>query len=423
MKILVIGSGGREHAICDKFYNSDNVAKIFAMTGNAGISAIAECVSDVDVKNHLAVINFCQENAIDLVFVGPEQPLVDGLVDDLKKAGIRTFGASKYCAKLEGSKDFMKQVAIENDIPTAKYQTFTEFAKALDFAQKIGFPCVIKADGLAAGKGVVIAQNEQEFTTEIKEFLAGKFGDASKKVIVEEFLEGLEISHFVICDGKNFVNLGIVHDHKKVGEGETGLNTGGMGTFTPSPFVDEKTENFILQKMVKPTLLAMEKSGNPFIGVLFTGVILTKDGPKLLEFNTRFGDPETQILLPRIKSDFASLIIAACDGKLSEFKVEFDQENKFVCIVVASKGYPQNYKKGGEINLSNVNIKDVRILHAGTKLQDGKIVANGGRVLNIIAKAKNFEDARNKAYEAFKQIKFDDGFVRMDIAKKAVFVK
>jgi phosphoribosylamine--glycine ligase len=420
MKILVIGSGGREHAICDKFYHSKDVKKVFAMPGNAGIATIAECILSVNVKNHLEVIDFCQKNAVDLVFVGPEQPLVDGLVDDLKKAGIRAFGASKYCAQLEGSKDFMKKIAVENHIPTAKYQTFTEFAPAFDFAQKIGFPCVIKADGLAAGKGVVIAQNEQEFSSEIKEFFAGKFGEASKKVIVEEFLTGLEVSHFVISDGKNFVNLGCVHDHKKVGEGETGLNTGGMGTFTPSPFVDEKTEEFILQKMVRPTLLAMEKSGNPFVGVLFTGVILTENGPKLLEFNTRFGDPETQILLPRIKSDFAQLIIFACNKNLDEFQVEFDQENKLVCVVVAAKGYPENYKKGGEINLNNVNIEDVKILHAGTKLQDGKIVANGGRVLNIIAKDKSFEGARNKAYEAFKQIEFDDGFVRSDIAKKAI---
>ncbi len=419
MKILIIGSGGREHAICDKFLQSKKVEKLFVASGNAGISEIAQCVENLDVKSHFQVIKFCQENEIDFVFIGPEQPLVDGLVDDLQKAHIKVFGPSKYGAQLEGSKDFMKKIAVENNVPTAKYQTFVESSKALEFGKTLGFPCVIKADGLAAGKGVVIAQNEEEFITTTNEFFGGKFGDSSKKIIVEEFLTGLEVSYFIISDGKSFASLGFAHDHKKVGEDETGANTGGMGTFSPSPFVNKATESEIIAKMIAPTLSAMQKSGNPFVGILFAGIILTKDGPKLLEFNTRFGDPETQVILPRIKCDFADLILAAIDGNLANFNVDLDEENKFVCVVMAAKGYPENYKKGCEINLESAKkIEGVKILHAGTALKNGKIISNGGRVLNIIAKAKTFKEARKKAYEAIDLIDYKDGFVRKDIAKK-----
>ena len=420
MKILVIGSGGREHAVCRQFLLSKKVHKIYALPGNAGIAQIASCVADLDVKNHQKVIEFCQKNAIDLVFIGGEQPLVDGLVDDLKSAKINVFGPTKYCAQLEGSKDFMKKIAVENNIPTAKYQTFTNQENCLEFAKTLGFPCVIKADGLAAGKGVVIAQNETEFLSTITEFFAGKFGQASKKIIIEEFLVGLEVSYFVISDGHTFAPLGFAHDHKKVGEGDTGLNTGGMGTFSPSPFVDKKLEEKIINKIVKPTLDALIKTGNPFTGVLFAGIILTENGPKLLEHNTRFGDPETQVILPRIKSDFADLIMSAAQGKLSDHKIEFDEENKFVCVVMAAKGYPEDYIKGTEIKgLEHAKkIDGVEILHAGTKNDNGKIIANGGRVLNVVAKAKSFKEARSKAYEAIDLIEWKDGFVRTDIAKK-----
>lgn len=420
MKILIIGSGGREHALCDKFLQSKKISEIFALPGNAGISKIAKCIADIDVKNHDAIIEFCNKNKIDFVFIGPEQPLVDGLVDDLQKAGIKAFGPSKYCAQLEGSKDFMKKIAFENNVPTAKYQTFIESTSALKFAKELGFPCVIKADGLAAGKGVVIAQTEEEFTNTIEEFFAGKFGEASKKVIIEEFLTGLEISHFIISDGKSFAHLGFAHDHKKVGENETGPNTGGMGTFSPSPFVDKKTESQIIEQMIKPTLAAMQKLGHPFVGILFAGIILTKDGPKLLEFNTRFGDPETQVILPRIKNDFADLILAAINGNLADLKVELDEENKFVCVVAAAKGYPENYIKGTEIKgLGRASIvENVKIFHAGTILKEGKIIANGGRVLNIVASAKSFKEARERVYLAIDLIDWKEGFVRKDIAKK-----
>ncbi len=420
MKILVIGSGGREHAVCKKFLDSKKVEKLFAFTSNAGICEIADCNTIIDVKNHDEVINFCKKNEIDLVFIGPEQPLVEGLADDLRKAEILTFGPSKFVAQLEGSKDFMKKIAVKKNIPTAQYQTFTEFQPALDFAKKLGFPCVVKADGLASGKGVVILENEDLAIQTITEFFAGKFGNASKKIIIEEFLSGIEVSHFAICDGKNFISLGFACDHKKVGENETGLNTGGMGTFSPSPFVDKKLEDEIIKKIVAPTLQELEESNNPFVGIIFSGVILTKDGPKLLEYNVRFGDPETQVILPRIKSDFVDLILAACKGNLDNYKIEFDEENKFVCVVVCAKGYPENYEKNREIkNLEEAEKKSkTKILHAGTISKNGKILSNGGRVLNIVAQAKTFKEARKKAYQAFDLIDYEDGFVRFDIAKK-----
>ena len=415
MRILVIGSGGREHAVCEKFYESKKVAKIFAMPGNAGISAIAECITNINISNNQAIIDFCHAQKIDLVFVGPEQPLVDGLVDDLEKAGLRAFGPSKYCAQLEGSKAFMKKIAADNNVPTADYQVFTNAVQAVEFAKKLGFPCVIKADGLAAGKGVVIAQDLAETEKTLAEFFAGKFGEASKKIIIEEFLEGVEVSHFALCDGStNFISLGFACDHKKVGENETGPNTGGMGTFSPSPFVTTEIEKIILEKIVAPTLSAMSKLGHPFKGILFGGIILTKNGPKLLEFNTRFGDPETQVILPRIKTDFVDLINAAVDENLSQIKIEFDEEKKLVCVVMCANGYPEAYQKGTEINLDKAkNLQDVKILHAGTAIKNGKLTANGGRVLNIVASAQSF-----KAYEAVDLIDWKDGFVRRDIAQK-----
>lgn len=420
MKILVIGSGGREHAVCEKFYQSNNIRKIFAMPGNAGISAIADCITNINISDNQAIIDFCQAQTIDLVFIGPEQPLVDGLVDDLEKAGIRVFGPSKYCAQLEGSKAFMKKIAADNNVPTADYQVFTNSAQAIEFAKTLGFPCVIKADGLAAGKGVVIAQDLAETEKTLSEFFAGKFGEASKKIIIEEFLEGVEVSHFALCDGStNFISLGFACDHKKVGENETGPNTGGMGTFSPSPFVTPEIEKIILEKIVTPTLSAMSKLGHPFKGILFGGIILTKNGPKLLEFNTRFGDPETQVILPRIKTDFAALINAAIDGNLAQIKIEFDEEKKLVCVVMCANGYPEAYQKGTEINLdATKNLQNIKILHAGTAIKNDKLVANGGRVLNIVASAQSFKEARSKAYEAVDLIDWKDGFVRRDIAQK-----
>ncbi len=425
-KILVIGSGGREHAICEQFKKSPKLEKIFCLPGNAGISEIAEIVDEIKIDEHQKIIDFCQKNKIDFVFVGPEQPLVAGLIDDLEKAGIRAFGPNKNAAQLEGSKIFMKKIAVDNNVPTAIYETFTDEKSAIEFAKKLAkefkFPCVIKTDGLAAGKGVIIPQNFSEAEETIKEIFAGKFGAAGNKIIIEEFLDGFEASYFVLCDGKNFIPLGFAHDHKRVGDGDTGPNTGGMGTYAPSPFIDKKLEEEIIEKIIRPTLHGIE-----FRGILFAGLMISKDTlkplvkpllkplAKLLEYNVRFGDPETQVILPRIKTDFIDLIEAAIDGKLSEIKVEFDEEKKLVCVVMCANGYPENYEKGTEIKDLDL-ITEAKTLHAGTIKKDGKILANGGRVLNIVAEATSFTIARDKAYKAIAKINWKEGFCRKDIA-------
>jgi phosphoribosylamine---glycine ligase len=419
--ILVIGSGGREHAVCESFKRSSQATKLFALPGNAGISQIAEIVDSIKPSEHQKIIEFCRNNKVDFVFVGPEQPLVEGLVDDLEKAKIRAFGPSKKAAQLEGSKIFMKEIAIKNSVPTAIYEKFSDAKKAAEFAKKLGFPCVIKADGLAAGKGVIIAQNFEESNLAIDEILSGKFGNAGKEIIIEEFLDGFEASYFVLCDGKNFLPLGFAHDHKKVGENETGPNTGGMGTYAPSPFIDAKLEAEIIEKIIKPTIFGLENIGAPFKGILFAGLMIGKKGPKLLEFNARFGDPETQVILPRIKSDFIELIEAAIDGNIDKSHIKFDEEKKLVCVVMCANGYPETPQKGTEIkNLETAaKVSNVKILHAGTTKKDGKILANGGRVLNVVAEAKSFKEARELAYQAVNLIDWREGFCRKDIAKKA----
>ncbi len=418
-KILIIGSGGREHAICEQFKKSPQNPKIFALPGNAGIAEIAEIVADIKAEQQEKIAEFCQKEKIDFVFIGPEQPLVDGLVDYLKKNNIAVFGPSKKASELEGSKVFMKKIAVDNNVPTAIYKNSSDKNSAIEFAKKLGFPCVIKTDGLAAGKGVIIPQNEAEAVQTIDEIFSGKFGDAGKNIIIEEFLDGFEASYFVICDGKNFIPLGFAHDHKRVGDNDSGPNTGGMGTYAPSPFIDKNLEEKIIAEIIKPSLKGLENEGCPFVGILFAGLMIAKNQPKLLEFNIRFGDPETQVILPRIKSDFVALIEAAIAGKLDQIKVEFDEEKKLVCVVVAAKGYPENYQKGTEIKgLENIKIADVKILHAGTTKKDGKILANGGRVLNIVAEADDFKEARKKAYQALDLIDWADGFARKDIAKK-----
>ncbi len=420
-RILVIGSGGREHAICEQFKKSSQLEKLFCLPGNAGIAEVAEIVSGINVEEQQKIIDFCLEQKIDFVFVGPEQPLVSGLVDNLQNAKIRAFGPSKKAAQLEGSKVFMKKIAIDNNVPTAAYDVFFDKDLAVEFAKKIGFPCVIKADGLAAGKGVIIAQNIREVEEAVAEIFLGKFGEAGKQIIIEEFLDGFEASYFVLCDGKNFLPLGFAHDHKKVGENETGPNTGGMGTFAPSHLIDKKAEEKIIEQIIKPSLDGLKNIGAPFSGVLFAGLMIGKQGPKLLEFNVRFGDPETQVILPRITTDFIDLIEAAIDGKLDQIQVEFDETKKLVCVVMAANGYPDDYQKGSAINGLEIacQTSGVKILHAGTAKKDGKIVANGGRVLNIVGESDSFKSARSKAYEAITKIDWKEGFVRNDIAAKA----
>ncbi len=426
MNILVIGSGGREHAICLKFKQSSGIDEIYALPGNAGIAEIATCVDNVDVTNHDKIITFCNKNKVELVFVGPEQPLVDGIVDDLERSNIRVFGPDKNNSRLEGSKDFMKRIASENNIPTAEYKTFTETKPAIKYAKSLGFPCVIKADGLAAGKGVIIAQNKKDAQEAICDFLENdKFGDAGKKIIVEEFLVGTEVSYFVICDSNGYQYIGSANDHKKAGEGGTGPNTGGMGTFTPSPFVNDGIEEEVNTNIIEPALNALKKEGKPFRGILFAGLVITKDGVKLLEFNTRLGDPETQIILPLIENDFAKLINHAVDNKLDKIKVKINNNKKFICVVVASNGYPGKYNKNILIeNLNKVDeVNDTYLIHAGTVAREGKVYSNGGRVLNIVASGDSFKEARKKAYEAVKVIDWKDGFVRSDIALSTGVIK
>jgi phosphoribosylamine--glycine ligase len=421
-KILVIGSGGREHAIIHQLKKSPLTEQIFCLPGNAGIQQIAQCVNNINVSNHQEVINFCQNNQIDLVVVGPEQPLVEGLVDVLQAANIKAFGPTKNAARLEGSKAFTKQICDDYNIPTAKYRAFNSPAPAIKYLDEIGIPCVIKADGIAAGKGVIIAFDQQTAITAIEEIFAGKFGNAGKTIIIEEFLEGIEVSFFAICDGKTAQFLGTAGDHKKVGEGETGLNTGGMGTYSPSPFVNEEMQNEIMQSCIYPTMQAMKDLDCPFVGILFAGLILTKNGVKLLEFNTRFGDPETQSLLPRLKTDLLQLMLDAVAGNLADKKVEFNNQSA-ICVVLAAKGYPEDYQKGSEIkNLveAEKSSENLIIFHAGTKKIGDKITANGGRVLGVVALSEDIKQARIKAYKAVDLIDWHDGFCRRDIGLKVL---
>lgn len=430
--ILVIGSGAREHAICQAFHRSKYQPQIFIIQGNAGTSKIATNILEINpanISDFAKISEFCKKNNIDFVFVGPEQPLTLGIVDHLKKNNIKVFGPSQSASKLEGSKIFMKKIASDYNIPTAKYQTFQledshSLSKAYQYCQEIGFPCVIKTDGLASGKGVIIAQNLNQAKLDLAEILAGKFGDSGKKIIIEEFLDGFEVSYFVICDGKNFLPLGFAHDHKKVGEGETGLNTGGMGTFSPSQRISKELEAKIISTIIKPTLEAMSNQGCEFHGILFAGLMIKNDDVKLLEFNIRLGDPETQVLLPRITTDFVDIIEHAIAKKLDKITIEFADDKKLVCVVICAKGYPEEFSKGDVIknlnNIENTLIKkyhdNIQILHAGTSIKNGEIIATGGRVLSVVASAKSFKEAKKIAYDAVDQIAWDHGFVRRDIA-------
>ncbi|MDA0902488.1 MAG: phosphoribosylamine--glycine ligase [Proteobacteria bacterium] len=421
-KVLVIGNGGREHAIIHKIKESPLVSEIFCINGNGGICEIANCVADINVNDHEAIIKFCRDKAIDLVVVGPEQPLVEGIVNDLKDADINVFGPSRMAAKLEGSKIFTKEICDEYDIPTAKYQAFQNQEDAIEYLDFIDMPCVIKADGIAAGKGVVIAQNKKEATKAIEEIFGGKFGDAGKELIIEEFLEGEEVSFFAICDGKKALFCGTAGDHKKVGEGETGPNTGGMGTYSPSPFISNDLRKQIMVDIINPTMTAMRYKGSAFVGFLFAGLILTKKGPKLLEFNTRLGDPEAQTILLRLESDLFQLMLKATEGNLENCGITFSDKSA-VCVVMAAKGYPDSYQKNTEIkNLQSVQDSNpnITIFHAGTKKENGKILANGGRVLGVAALGHNIEEAREEAYKAVEKIEWSDGFYRKDIALKAI---
>jgi phosphoribosylamine--glycine ligase len=423
MHILLLGSGGREHALAWKIAASPLVTKFWCAPGNAGIAREAECVA-LDVANHAAVIDFCKKNDVELVVVGPEKPLAAGIVDDLARAGIKAFGPGREAAQLEGSKGFTKDLCAEFNVPTGAYERFNDAADALAYVRAHGAPIVVKADGLAAGKGVVVAKTLQEAEAAIAMMFEGAFGAAGAEVVIEEFLSGREISFFALCDGETAIPLATAQDHKRVFDHDEGPNTGGMGAYSPTPFVTPEIHDQIMSRIILPTVSGMKKRGMPFRGVLYAGVMLTETGPKLFEYNVRFGDPECQVLMLRMMSDIVPAFLAACDGELKHFDLRWYPEPALT-VVMAAKGYPGDYRKGTRIDGLDdaAKIEGVEIFHAGTVVKDGAILANGGRVLNICAMGKTVSEAQARAYRAVDAIRWPDGFCRRDIAWQAVEVE
>ena len=418
MKVLIVGSGGREHAIAASVAKSDKVDKIYCAPGNAGIAQLAECVA-IGAMEFDKLVAFAKEKEIDLVIVGMDDPLVGGLVDEMEKAGIRTFGPRKNAAILEGSKALSKDLMKKYDIPTAAYETFDDPKAALAYLETAEYPIVLKADGLALGKGVLICNTKQEAIDGVKEIMEDKkFGSAGNRMVVEEFMTGREVSVLSFVDGNTIQIMSSAQDHKRAKDGDQGLNTGGMGTFSPSPFYTKKVDEFCHKYIFQKTVDAMKAEGREFKGVIFFGLMLTEKGPKVLEYNARFGDPEAQVVLPRMKNDIIDVCNACIDGTLDQIKVEFE-DNAAVCVVLASDGYPVSYEKGLPIEgLEAFDGKDDYFcFHAGTKLADGRIVTNGGRVLGITAKGDDLKQARKKAYEATEWVSFANKYMRHDIGK------
>jgi len=420
MNVLLIGSGGREHALAWKLSASPLLTKLYCAPGNGGIAEAAECIP-LAVADHTAVIRFCTDNAIDLVIVGPEAPLVAGLVDDLTTAGIKCFGPTQAAAQLEGSKGFTKDLCAEFNIPTAAYGRFTDAARAKDYAAQQKLPVVIKADGLAAGKGVTIAETHTEADAAIDACFAGAFGKAGSEVVVEEFLDGEEASFFALCDGKTALALATAQDHKRVGDGDTGPNTGGMGAYSPAPVITPAVSTRIMDEIIRPTVDAMAKRGAPFHGVLFAGLMITADGPKLIEYNVRFGDPETQVLMLRLKSDLLPALLACADGVLDRFDLRWSDEAALT-VVMAANGYPGPPEVGSEIKGLDAAgaVEGVEIFHAGTRRDGDRLLAHGGRVLNISASGATVAEAQARAYGAAARIDWPGGFYRRDIGWRAV---
>jgi phosphoribosylamine--glycine ligase len=418
MNILLIGSGGREHALAWAISNSPLCDRLFVAPGNPGIGQIARN-QDLKVTDHAAVIAFCRAEKIGLVVVGPEAPLVAGLADDLAAAGIKCFGPKKFPAQLEGSKGFTKDICAKYNIPTAAYGRFKDKAAALAYLEAHGAPIVIKADGLAAGKGVTVAMDMATAREAVEDIFSGKFGGA--ECVIEEFLEGEEASFFVLTDGKSALPLATAQDHKRVGDGDTGPNTGGMGAYSPAPCMTPALCEEALETIVKPTIRALQDMGHPYVGVLYAGLILTKDGPKLIEYNCRFGDPEAQVLMMRLKDDLVTLLLACCDGTLDKVSARWFGDVALT-VVMCAKGYPGDVVKGTEIRgLDRASaVEGVEIFHAGTAAQGGIILANGGRVLNVTARGATVREARERAYAAVDHIDWPEGFCRRDIAWRAL---
>lgn len=414
MKVLVVGSGGREHAICYSLLKGKKVNAIYCAPGNAGISEIAQCLSikDNDIDN---LYKFAKENKIDLTIVGPEVPLVDGIVDKFEKENLRIFGPNKKCSMLEGSKAFSKEFMIKHDIPTAKYKEYMELDEAINEIDSFGYPVVIKADGLAAGKGVVIAKDKEEGIKALREMMSDKkFGIAGEKIVIEEFLKGIETSILAFVDNNTIVPMESAKDHKKVYNNEEGPNTGGMGTFSPSNIYDEQLSHIVKKEVLDKTLKGFKDDNLNYKGILFIGLMITEDGPKVLEYNVRFGDPETQSVLLRLETDLIEIIEAILENRLNEIHIKYDEKNA-VCVMLTSGGYPESYEKGKVITGLDKVDEDIVIFHSGTKIINNKLVTNGGRVIGISAKGNSLEEASKKVYENIEKIKFEGMHYRTDI--------
>lgn len=418
MKVMIVGGGGREHAIAMAVKKSSRVDKIYCCPGNAGIAKIAEC-ENISVMDFDAQVAYAKEKNPDFVIIGPDDPLAAGIVDEFEKAGFKTFGPRKNAAILEGSKAFSKDLMKKYGIPTAAYENFDNADDALKYLETASFPIVLKADGLALGKGVLICNTKEEAIDGVKSIMLDKqFGNAGNRIVIEEFMTGREVSVLSYTDGKTIKIMTSAQDHKRAGDGDTGLNTGGMGTFSPSPFYTEEVDKFCRENIYQKTVDAMAAEGREFKGIIFFGLMLTQGGPKVLEFNARFGDPEAQVVLPRMKNDIIDVMEACVDGDLEKINLEFE-DNAAVCVMLASEGYPVKYEKGFEIKgLENFEGKDDYFcFHSGSKFDGDKIVTNGGRVLGITAKGDNLKEARKKAYDATEWVSFDNKYMRHDIGK------
>ena len=421
MKVLVIGGGGREHTLVWKITQSPKVSRVYCAPGNAGISRLAQCVN-IDADSIEKLVGFAKKEKIDLTVVGPELPLSRGIVNEFNQQGLRIFGPTKEATEIESSKVFSKYLMKKYNIPTANYEVFQNSQKALAYIQQQTFPLVIKADGLAAGKGVFIIKNLLEARDALNALMEEKkFGEAGRQVIIEKFLEGEEVSILAFCDGKTVIPMVSSQDHKKIFDNDLGPNTGGMGAYSPVPFYPDEFKKRVLEEILKPTVKGLQNEGKEYKGVLYAGLILTKEGPKVLEFNARFGDPETQVILPRLKTDLIDILNAVINSTLHKINIEWE-ENAAVCVVVASGGYPEKYQKGKVINgLEKLEkMKNMIAFHAGTKFQEGRVVTSGGRVLGITAWDETISKAKEKAYKAVKEIYFEDMYYRKDIALKVI---
>jgi phosphoribosylamine--glycine ligase len=418
MNILLLGSGGREHALAWKLAQSPLTDQLFAAPGNPGIAEVAKCVP-LGVKDHDGVIRFCAENAVGLVVIGPEAPLVDGLSDSLRLAGLAVFGPSQAAAQLEGSKGFTKDLCARAGIPTAGYVRTASLDEARAALARFVAPYVLKADGLAAGKGVVIAETLAEAEAALADMFAGAFGDAGAEVVIEEFMVGEEASFFALTDGAAIIPFGSAQDHKRVGDGDVGPNTGGMGAYSPAPVLTPALQAQVIAEIIEPTVRTMRADGSPYSGVLYAGLMLTAEGPRLIEYNARFGDPECQVLMMRLESDLVEIMLACAMGNLTVVEAEFSA-NTALTVVMAAKGYPGTPEKGGVIDLGDAQAGGAKVFHAGTGIKDGALVASGGRVLNVTALGANVTEAQRSAYAAVDKINFASGFCRRDIGYREV---